>query len=621
LAIREKTLGVIHPDVAISLNNLASLYFAQSRYADAEPLHKRALAIREEGLGPNHPDVAISLNNLAWLFQAEGRYADALPIIQRTVSQNSTQKDIALSVLYGSQSKNLISPADALASSYTVLQRSSASAAGKAISNLPSRFAAGTNELAQLVRNDQDLTAEGDRLDKSIIAAVSKLPADRSATAEEQTRKRIGEIKSEHERLQEVFNQRFPDYVALSKPQPLSLNETQALLADEEALIALNLDKKSYVWVVTRHRAEWRELSTNADDVAKEVTILRAGLDPESVKPFDRDLAYQLYQQILEPIAEVIAKKTRLSFVLSGALTSLPPQVLITSDPEGKELASVDWLVRKYAITILPSVASLKILRGKDVVAAIKPLIGFGDPVFDRTTQTVPKQVVGFNRSLTSFYRGVTADTTALAKALPALPETADELRAVAKQLEAEPDDIKLGQAATVTDVKHQRLGNYRVVYFATHALVAGDVEKFAKVKAEPALVLSIPDKPSDEDDGLLRASDVALLKMNADFVVLSACNTAAGDKPGAEALSGLARAFFYAGAKSLIVSHWEVDSDSTVALMTGLFDALKANPHLSHAEAQRLAILRMIQDPPNPEWAQPRFWAPFVVVGEPQKY
>jgi CHAT domain-containing protein len=621
LAIREKTLGVIHPDVAISLNNLASLYFAQSRYADAEPLHKRALAIREEGLGPNHPDVAISLNNLAWLFQAEGRYADALPIIQRTVSQNSTQKDIALSVLYGSQSKNLISPADALASSYTVLQRSSASAAGKAISNLPSRFAAGTNELAQLVRNDQDLTAEGDRLDKSIIAAVSKLPADRSATAEEQTRKRIGEIKSEHERLQEVFNQRFPDYVALSKPQPLSLNETQALLADEEALIALNLDKKSYVWVVTRHRAEWRELSTNADDVAKEVTILRAGLDPESVKPFDRDLAYQLYQQILKPIAEVIAKKTRLSFVLSGALTSLPPQVLITSDPEGKELASVDWLVRKYAITILPSVASLKILRGKDVVAAIKPLIGFGDPVFDRTTQTVPKQVVGFNRSLTSFYRGVTADTTALAKALPALPETADELRAVAKQLEAEPDDIKLGQAATVTDVKHQRLGNYRVVYFATHALVAGDVEKFAKVKAEPALVLSIPDKPSDEDDGLLRASDVALLKMNADFVVLSACNTAAGDKPGAEALSGLARAFFYAGAKSLIVSHWEVDSDSTVALMTGLFDALKANPHLSHAEAQRLAILRMIQDPPNPEWAQPRFWAPFVVVGDPQKY
>ena len=163
-------------------------------------------------------------------------------------------------------------------------------------------------------------------------------------------------------------------------------------------------------------------------------------------------------------------------------------------------------------------------------------------------------------------------------------------------------------------------MNNYRVVYFATHALVAGDVEKFAKVKAEPALVLSIPDEPSEDDDGLLRASDVAMLKMNADFVVLSACNTAAADKPGAEALSGLARAFFYAGARSLIVSNWDVDSESTVALMTGLFDALKNDPHLTHAEALRLSMLRMMDNPSSPEWSQPKFWAPFVVVGEPQK-
>ena len=91
-------------------------------------------------------------------------------------------------------------------------------------------------------------------------------------------------------------------------------------------------------------------------------------------------------------------------------------------------------------------------------------------------------------------------------------------------------------------------------------------------------------------------------------------------DKPGAEALSGLARAFFYAGAKSLIVSHWEVDSDSTVALMTGLFDALKNNPHLTHAEALRISMLQMINNPSNPYWGQPKLWAPFFVVGEPQK-
>jgi CHAT domain-containing protein len=267
-------------------------------------------------------------------------------------------------------------------------------------------------------------------------------------------------------------------------------------------------------------------------------------------------------------------------------------------------------------------VASLKILReGKSIDAFAKPMIGFGDPIFNNMEQDSTRQrMATLDRSLPAFYRGVTADTKALGEALPSLPETADELRAIGKTLGAGPEDIKLGESASVTNVKRERLDNYRVVYFATHALVAGEVEKFAKVKAEPALVLTIPDKPSEEDDGLLRASDVAMLKLNADFVVLSACNTAAGDKPGAEALSGLARAFFYAGARSLIVSHWTVDSDSTVELMDGLFDALKANPHLSHAEALRVSMLRMIGDSSNPNWAQPKFWAPFVVVGEPQK-
>jgi CHAT domain-containing protein len=110
------------------------------------------------------------------------------------------------------------------------------------------------------------------------------------------------------------------------------------------------------------------------------------------------------------------------------------------------------------------------------------------------------------------------------------------------------------------------------------------------------------------------------MLKLNADLVVLSACNTAAGDKPGAEALSGLARAFFYAGARSLILSNWDVFSESTVALMTGLFDALKNNSHLTQAEALRMSMLQMIDHPSNPDWRQPKFWAPFVVVGEPQK-
>src|SRR5262249_49399410 len=153
---------------------------------------------------------------------------------------------------------------------------------------------------------------------------------------------------------------------------------------DEEALIILDLDNKSYAWIVAKNRAEWKQLSVNAEDVYKAVAILRGALHPESPRSFDLAAAPELYQQELGPIQELISGKTRLSFVLNGALTGLPPQVLITSDPGGKDLASVDWLVRKYAITVLPSVASLRVLRtDKAVVATAKPMIGFGNPIFD----------------------------------------------------------------------------------------------------------------------------------------------------------------------------------------------------------------------------------------------
>ena len=123
------------------------------------------------------------------------------------------------------------------------------------------------------------------------------------------------------------------------------------------------------------------QATPSAQDVSKEIETLRTGLDPNAPKPFDRTVAYQLYRQLLEPIEGIIAQKKRLSFVFDGALTSLPPQVLITSDPNNKDLGSLDWLIRKYAITVLPSIASLKILRGQQsTVAAPKPMIGFWRP-------------------------------------------------------------------------------------------------------------------------------------------------------------------------------------------------------------------------------------------------
>ncbi len=138
---------------------------------------------------------------------------------------------------------------------------------------------------------------------------------------------------------------------------------------------------------------------------------------------------------------------------------------------------------------------------------------------------------------------------------------------------------MHLGAKATERHVKSLssdgRLDRARVVHFATHGLIAGETNSLAKSRAEPALLLTPPARASEVDDGLLTASEVATLKLNADWVILSACNTAAGDTVGGDAFSGLARAFFYAGARALLVSHWYVNSDATVALITKTFKAL----------------------------------------------
>ena len=457
-------------------------------------------------------------------------------------------------------------------------------------------------------------------LDKALIAEISKAPAARNSVIEDQIRRRLEAIKLESELLNQIFNQRFPDYAALSKPQPVSLQETQRLLAEDEALLVFDFDAKSYAWIITRTDADWKELKISSQGLDAQVQALRSGLTDPATQ-FDPALAFKIYQETFGAFADTIAAKKRLSVVTNGALTSLPPQLLVTKDPSGKNLKEVDWLVRSYAITILPSVASLKVLRGgsQAASAARKPMTAFADPVFSKAARAQAQQQLAM-RSITSFYRGTQADLAAIGDYLPQLPGTRKEVNEVAAELNADPNDIRLGLQATETAVKQAKLDQYRIVYFATHGLVSGELEAFGKSKAEPALALTMPDNPSDFDDGLLTASEIAQLKLDADWVVLSACNTAAEEKPGAEALSGLARAFFYAGARSLIVSHWSVDDEAAARLMVGTLRASAHDPKLSHAEALRQSMLAMIDAARSDYEANPGLWAPFVVVGEPAK-
>ncbi|MDA9399350.1 CHAT domain-containing tetratricopeptide repeat protein [Bradyrhizobium sp. CCBAU 45389] len=637
LAIREKVLGPDHPDVARSLNNLAGLYEHQQRYADAEPLYRRALAIRERALGPNHPDTLTSAGNLAYFLYVSGRTADALPLAERTLASGRAQLRIVLPILFSARQLHLLPDDKALDEALAAIQRGTQSSAASAVNKLAVRLAAGSDRLAELVRKDQDLGTEAEALDKAIITAVSKQAGQRDVAAEQRSRARIAAIASERAGLQKTLAVEFPDYASLSNPLPLAVKDIQPLLSADEAMTIYSVvDKQSYVIAITREGVDWREVPLGADALTQKVSAFRKGLDVGKARDasgksglFDLALAHELYAALLGPVEALTKDKRSLLVVPSAALTALPFHLLVTETPQAaipdklEGYRNAAWLLRRQAVSVLPSVISLKSLRAfarRD--QGVKPMTGFGDPVFNPAAEgPADRRAAGGKvaaRSIatmayTDFWRGAGVDRAQLAKALPQLPDTADELNAVAKDVGAGEVDIHLGRDASETTLKRAALAQYSIIYFATHGLVAGDV----KGLGEPSLALSIPDQPTEIDDGLLTASEVAQLKLNADWVVLSACNTIAGDKPGAEALSGLARSFFYAGARALLVSHWAVDSEAATRLTTSTFALLKNEPKIGRAEALRRAMLAYVDDASSPRNAYPAMWGPFALIGE----
>jgi CHAT domain-containing protein/TolA-binding protein len=701
LAIKEKALGAEHTEIATTLFGLANLYAAQGRYADAEPLYQRVLELKLKALGPDHPEVGTALAELAAIRFNQSQWSAAADYWQRSVQviinrarrgivaggQNQTgratseaQRERARfeGLLKASHRAGLLDmphASDIAQDMFTMAQWSQSSQAAASLELMAARQVKGGGALATLIRERQDLVEDWQAKDKLLIAARVE-PADRrNQQAESALSGSLSQIDGRLAEIDKVLAKEFPEYAAATDPEPLTLADARALLRKDEALLLFfdtpawqPAPEETFIWVVTRTEARWLRSDFGTQALGTQVVALRCGLDQTAwdgegqsrcgdllhnhtraeTLPFDLKRAYDLYRALFGQ-AEDLIKDKHLLIVPSGHLTALPFQVLVTTAPKAAIPDSMSgyrgaaWLARQHALTVLPSVASLKALRRFARTSQAKePFIGFGNPLLlgpygtNRSaweTQTCSRRATGTPRiaargiraPITSFFRGNLADVELIRSQQP-LPETSDELCAVARSVGASERAVYLGEKATETALKalskSGTLAGARILHFATHGLLAGETNMMtASRQAEPALILTPPREPTEQDDGLLTASEVTQLRLDADWVVLSACNTAAGSnaKTGAadstEALSGLARAFFYAGARALLVSHWAVDSRATVSLVTKAFSEIRADAKVGRSEALRRSMLALIES--GGRNAHPTSWAPFVVVGE----
>jgi tetratricopeptide (TPR) repeat protein len=549
LAIRERALGPEHPYVARSLGRFAVLYASQHKYADASEFAKRALAIQEKALGPDHPDVALTLNKLAILSASSGNSENALAYSRKAtagVIAHAAAETIGAQHKEGAgglveqragyfvrhvanlaaAAQERIEPEAKLGREALVMaQWAKQTAAAAAVQQMSLRFAAGTDALAALVRERQDLSAFWRDRDNALLATRSKPQGQQTPTAIDTLRGELAATESKLVANTARLEREFPEYAALASPKPLTAEEVQQLLGANEALVFWLSGARhweTYIFALTRQGFEWKTIGISAEKLSEKVAALRNGVDLEKLQKsannpvlFDLALAHELYGALIGPVEGLVKDKRHLLVVASGPLTSLPFHLLVTEKPTNPVMQVKDialyrdaaWLIKRQAVSVLPSVASLQALRSFARKAeSTKAMIGFGDPIFDPAERTAAlaarsatkSRAALMTRAYSEFWQGASLDRKKLAQALPSLPETADELEAVAARLGAPRSDIHLQEDANETTVKGAALASYRVVYFATHGLVAGDV----KGLGEPSLALSIPNQPSELDDG-----------------------------------------------------------------------------------------------------------------------
>ncbi len=711
LAIREKALGPEHPDVAGSLSNLAVVYRAQGRYEEAEPLFKRALAIEEKALGPEHPDVAISLNDLAALYWAQARYAEAEPFFKRALA--IWEKMLGPDHPYVARTLSNLARFDLQtgnaegawecgqrARQVFLRARGRAAAAPLARSSFQAEHAYGSmlpalalklgkeEDPLQLLEQDRalglrELLAEAraqtavvlpQQIRERVMAALARINA-LSATIEkhaseglpvDELRYELQRAEMDYDALMAELAEGHEAFVAAETARGITSDAAARtpVLDQTTAIVGwIELEQWRWGYVIRRGEVKWVQLpdaaqaTEDTDPIRRVLSCLHGG---GNEPPPREDLA-GLYRQWFLPLEPHLAGVERLVVIAQGWAAMLPAEMLLTSEPTSEDMAGWPWLAERYEISYAPSVTTLDILcRQRDEREGVeweRELFALADPPFSKEQLAEMQSEAPVLASAWPWR----SSTEGLDSASPLgqiirFDPTATPRRLVGTRLEAElvgslggadKSILLLGPDATERALFEANasgeLGRCRYVHLATHGLADADRPELS------ALVLArVP--PDPDYDALLHMREVLHLKLNADLVVLSACQTGLGKQMSGEGIVGLSTAFFFAGTPSIVMSLWNVSDISTALLMRRFYGNLLAGQRKSAAlrEAKswlRNLTLRDLEELTAREplladaarglgevieaekgervdqrpFAHPHYWAPFILTGDPR--
>jgi CHAT domain-containing protein len=639
----------------------------------AEQLVKRQIA----RTGENSFDTAAAKGVLALGYAQAQRDADAIsvfktaiPILIAAEHENSDGDDPTIVAARTARLQQVVegyigvvlrgtgAPSDVATDTFVLADAVRGRTVHQALVNASARTSVKDPSLAELVRKEQDLAKEINAQLGSLNNMLSLPSSERDEAGVHGLVSSIDKLRVDRNAALQEISRKFPNYSDFVDPKPATVQQIRTALKPGEALLSFYFGQNtSFAWAVPKDGAiSLVALPVTALELEAKIQRLRRSLEPqvtavEDLPAFDLDLAYQLYDLVLKPIESSWRPAKSLIVVTNGALGELPLGLLPTApakiDAQAKPLFAgyreVAWLARSHAVTVAPSASALATLRRLPPGSPKREaFVGYGDPYFneqqaadaeDQTGSDKSQIAINEHTASTNITRGVgfklraaprteEIDTAELA-ILPRLPDTREELISIATALDVDPHTaLFVGKAANERNVETNDLSHARILAFATHGLVPGDLNGLT----QPALALTAPQVAGIGGTGLLTVEKILALRLDADWVVLSACNTAAGAGAGAEAASGLGRAFFYAGTRALLVTNWSVHSDSARELISDVFRRQTASSRISRSEALRQAMMALLDSGQATDidgvtaftYAHPIFWAPYSLIGDP---